>query len=256
MRKYDIKYLNLLREIALSQFKLKDQSTFFGYIWSFLNPLIMLTVLFAFFRLRIGGEIEHYAIYLLIGIIHYTHFSNSTSASLRVLYSMRHLTCNTVFPKELLVMGSIFAGSIEFILSMFISVLIAFGTGIQISWALIVLPFVIILQVMLVLWVSLFLSCLYVFIRDIDHIYQVFLRLLFFLTPIFYGLSFLGEGIAKHIVLSNPLTHLIKFSRTLVIEGKLCSVDIFLIFLLVNTFLIYFGFRVFKKFEPRFAENL
>ena len=256
MRKYDIKYWNLLREITLSQFKLKDQSTFFGYVWSFLNPLIMLTVLFAFFRLRIGGEIEHYAIYLLIGIIHYTHFSNSTGASLRVLYSMRHLTCNAVFPKELLVMGSIFASAIEFIISMFISVLIAIATGIHLSWVLLMLPFVIILQIMLVLWVSLLLSCLYVFIRDIDHIYQVFLRILFFLTPIFYGLSFLGEGIAKHIVLSNPLTHLIIFSRILVIEGNLFSVHIFLLFLLINVFLIYVGFRAFKKFEPRFAENL
>ena len=256
MREYDIKYLNLLREIALSQFKLKDQSTFFGYVWSFLNPLIMLTVLFVFFRLRIGGEIEHYAIYLLIGIIHYTHFSNSTSASLRVLYSMRHLTCNAVFPKELLVMGSIFASAIEFILSMFISVLIAIITGIHLSWFLILLPLVIILQIMLVFWVSLFLSCLYVFIRDIDHIYQVFLRLLFFLTPIFYGLSFLGEGIAKHIILSNPLTHLINFSRTILIEGSLFSIHTFLMFLLVNAFLIYLCFRVFKKLEPKFAEKL
>jgi len=256
MRMKGHRYLNLLREIALTQFKLKDQSTFFGYIWSFLNPLVMLVVLFAFFRLRIGANIQHYAIYLLIGIVQYTHFSNSTSASMRVLYTMRQLTANTVFPKELLVLGSVMAGSIEFILSMLICTLIATFSGIPLSPALATLPFVIILQVMLVLWVSLLLSCLYVFVRDIDHIYQVFLRILFFLTPIFYGLSFLGVGIAKHIVLSNPLTHLIGFSRTIVIDGQTFSVNLFLPFLLVNALLIVLGCRIFRKFEPRFAEKM
>ena len=250
------KYLNLLREITLAQFKLKDQSTFFGYVWSFLNPLLMLAVLFAFFRLRIGGEIEHYAIYLLLGIIHYTHFSNSTTAALRVLYSMKHLTCNAVFPKELLVMGSILASFVEFAISLFICTVIAFFAGVDIRWSLFMLPLVILLQGLLVFWISLLLSGLYVFIRDIDHIYQVFLRLLFFLTPIFYSLSFLGQDMARHIVLANPLTYLIGFSRAIVIEGRLFSVHLFLLFLLVNIVLIYCSFRVFKRIEPRFAENL
>ena len=256
MRLYENKYVNLLREITLAQFKLKDQSTFFGYVWSFLNPLIMLVVLFIFFRLRIGGEIEHYTIYLLLGIIHYTHFSNSTTASLRVLYSMRHVTCNAVFPKELLVMGSVLASFVEFVLSLLISVVIALCAGVDIRWPLFLLPLVILLQGLLVFWISLFLSGLYVFIRDIDHIYQVFLRLLFFVTPIFYSLSFLGEGLARYVVLANPLTHLIGFSRTIVIEGRPFSVHIYLLFLLVNMVLIYGSFRVFKKVEPQFAENL
>src|SRR3990172_9319508 len=109
------KYLNLLRELTFAQFKLKDQSTFFGFMWSFLNPLIMLAVLFVFFRIRIGEGIEHYGIYLLIGIIQYTHFANSTSASMRVLHSVKGLTCNTIFPKEILIMGSVISNTIEFI---------------------------------------------------------------------------------------------------------------------------------------------
>src|SRR3989304_5820112 len=141
------KYLNLLRELAFTQYKLKDQSTFFGFMWSFLNPLIM------------------------------------------------------------------------------------------------------------VLWVSLLLSYLYVFVRDTDHLYQVFLRLLFFVTPTFYGLSFLGEGFAKNIVLLNPLTHLINFSRTIIIEGRFFSIELMLLFVLINSALIYFAFKIFKKFEPKFAEH-
>ena len=65
----DKKYLNLLREITTFQFKLKDQSTFFGFMWSFMHPLILLLILFIIFSLRLGENVEHYKIYLLIGII-------------------------------------------------------------------------------------------------------------------------------------------------------------------------------------------
>ena len=77
---YSKKHINLLRELIISQYKLKDQSKFLGFIWSFLNPLIMLSVIFMFFSLLMGHSIENYPVYLLIGIVQYTHFSNSTFA--------------------------------------------------------------------------------------------------------------------------------------------------------------------------------
>jgi ABC-type polysaccharide/polyol phosphate export permease len=169
---------------------------------------------------------------------------------------MKELTCNTIFPKELLVIGSILSTTIEFILSMFICIVIAYFAGVDLSWTVVMLPFVLLLQVMLVSWISLLLSCFHVYVRDIEHIYQVFLRLLFFITPIFYDLSFLGKGTAKFIVLLNPLTHLIDFSRSVVIDGKLFSVESFLLLFLANAFLIYFSFRIFRQFEPTFAENV
>lgn len=254
MRFLDKRYLNLLREIVISQFKLKDQSTFFGFVWSFLNPLIMLLVLLIFFNLRIGTRIQHYGIYLLIGIIHYTHFANTTNTSMSILSRMRQLTCNAIFPKELLVIGSVISNTIEFGISMLVCLPIAYFSGVRPSWSIGLLPLVFLLQVMMVLWVSLFLSSLHVFIKDIAHIYQVFLRVLFFVTPIFYTDYFFGEGIAKYIVLLNPLAHLIQLSRVIIIEGNFFSMKPFLTFLAFNLFCVYAGFKFFKNCEPRFAE--
>ena len=254
MKLLDKRYLGLLREIVVSQFRLKDQSTFFGFLWSFLHPLLMLIFLFLFFSFRIGREIEHYAIFLLIGIIHYTHFSNSTNASMSVLSGMRQLTCNTILPKEVLVIGSVITNTIEFIISMLICIPMAYVSGARLSWTLVLLPLVLLLQVTMVLWVSFALSCLCVFVKDIAHIYQVFLRLLFFVTPIFYATAFLGGEIATYMVLFNPLAHLIAFSRAVVIEGNLFSIKLFAILLSLNTLLIYVTFKIFKKQEPLFAE--
>lgn len=252
---YSKKHLNLLRELIISQYKLKDQSKFFGFIWSFLNPLLMLIVLLTFFSLLMKNSIEHYVIFLLIGLVQYTHFSNSTSASMRILENMKQLTCEAIFPKELLVISSIITNVFEFAISLVITVVIAYLTGVQFSVSVFLLPLVFILQLMLVTWVSFFLSCFYLYVKDIDHIYQVFLRMLFFMTPIFYDASHLG-GVAKTILMLNPLTHLINFAREIIIDGKVFSLEAWGIIFLINVILIYLSFILFKKYEPTFAENL
>jgi ABC-2 type transport system permease protein len=256
MIRYGTKYWNLLRELATSQYKLRDQSTVLGYFWSFLHPLIMLAVLFLIFRNSIGKNIPNYALYLLIGLVHYAHFSNSTTASMHALRSMRNLTSNTIFPKELLVISTAFAASIEFIVSICICVLIAVITGVSTGWQVILLPGVVLLQVMLVLWVGLMLSCLSVFIRDLDHIYQLFLRLLFFGTPIFYDPSGFLEGKARYIILLNPLTHLVGFTRRILLEPASISGELFAGFLLANVLLLVLVIKMFRSYEPSFAENV
>ena len=165
------------------------------------------------FQIEIGVDVEYYGVYLLIGIIQYSHFSNATVASMNVLYSMGGITRNAVFPKEVLVLASILTNTIEFILSMLICLAIALLSGVNLTSAMAALPFVFVLQIMLILWVSFLLSSLCIYVRDLAHVYQVFLRLLFFVTPIFYGFSFVGEGLAKYVVLANPLTHSIDFAR-------------------------------------------
>jgi len=252
----DRRYLNLLREMALAQFKLRDQSTFFGFLWSFLNPLIALGLLFVLFRSKLGVDVEHYGVYLLIGIIHYSHFSNATTASMNVLYSMGGITRNAVFPKEVLVLASILTNTIEFILSMLICLAIALLSGVNLTSAMAALPFAFVLQIMLILWVSFLLSSLCIYVRDLAHVYQVFLRLLFFVTPIFYGFSFVGEGLAKYVVLANPLTHSIDFARAVIIKGQLFDMKLFLGLVSCNAFLVYVTYKMFKKLEPTFAENV
>src|SRR5689334_9059717 len=114
MRYFDRDYFHLLREIVVAQFKLRDQSTALGLVWSLLHPLLLFGAIFIFFHEPIGMHIPHYSIYLLIGLIHYTHFANSTSVGMTSLQSMKRLTNDTVFPKEILTVSSTVVGSIEF----------------------------------------------------------------------------------------------------------------------------------------------
>lgn len=254
MQPVDSKYFSLLKEIAVCQFRLKDQSTFFGFLWSFLHPLLMLVVLFLFFHKRVGTNVEHYAVFLLIGIIHFTHFSNSTSASMTVLQSMKQLVTNVIIPRELLVIGSVLANTLEFFIAMPICIAIAYFSGVPLSWSLTLLPLLYLLEILLVLWVSFLMSCLYVFVRDTGHIYQVFLRVLFFMTPIFYAEGFLGNGVAKYIVVLNPLAYVIHFARSIIMNQDFSRPRDFILFIVVNAVLVVLSVYTFKRLEPKFAE--
>jgi ABC-type polysaccharide/polyol phosphate export permease len=254
MRAFDKQYRNLLREIASCQFKLKDQSTFLGLFWSLLNPLLVLLVLLLFFSLNAGAGVPHYGIYLLIGVIQFTHFSNSTSGAMTSLTSMRQLTCDSVLPKEVLVIGAVLSTTIEFVISMSLGVAIAYFAGVRITWLAALIPLVIVMQMLTVLWISFVLACLHAFVRDIGHIYHVFLRILFFVTPIFYTPRYLGRGAASYIVSLNPLARLIGFSRAVLMDGTVVPLKTLGIFSGVNLLAVAVAFAIFKHYEARFAE--
>ena len=118
------------------------------------------------------------------------------------------------------------------------------------------LPAVVVLQIMLTLWLSFLLAVLYVFATDSSHIYQVLLRILFFVTPTFYSASFLGNSIARDLLRLNPLAHLISSSRSIILGDAPFPVATCLILLLVNLVAIRAALGIFRKYEPLFAERL
>jgi len=250
------KYMNLWRELTRAQYRIRDQSTVFGFLWSLLNPLVAVGLLFALFSTQLRSDIEFYGLYLLIGTVYYTHFSNATSASVTVLQSMSGLTRDGIFPKDLLVLASISTHTIDFFISTVLCIVIAAFSGVPITTAILALPLVLVMQVMLVLWVSLLLSSFFVFVRDLLHIYNVFLRLLFFVTPVFYGASFVGGGFGRYVLLANPLSHSITFARTLVLNGQLFDLRQFTALFTINGIMLFASYKIFKRLEPTFSENV
>jgi ABC-2 type transport system permease protein len=249
------RHLGLLRELTIAQTKLRDQSSTLGFLWSFLHPIMLLGVLYLFFESRVGQNVPHYGAFLLIGIVQFTHFSKSTAAGMRALHRMASLASNMIFPKEVLVFSSILSDAPEFLISMPIVVVIALLSGVSASAALLVLPLVLLLQLIVVLWIALLLSTLYVFVRDLDHIYEVALRILFFATPIIYDLKFLGP-LTRKLALLNPLTHLIGFARTIILDGRVPPVTHLLAFLLLNGLLLSLALLVFRRAEPALLERI
>lgn len=252
---YDRHSLEVLRELAVTQYKLKDQNTALGMAWSLLHPLIMLLILYVFFMDHFGNRIQSYPLYLLIGLIHFSHFSTTTGAAMVALPAMRNLCKNAVFPKELLVFATVTSKSVELLISLLICQVLAWFTVVEVSWRALLLPVAWLAQVSLVLWMSIFLATAYPFIRDIGHIYQVFLRLLIFISPIFYEADSVGNDLARAILLMNPLTHVMGMSRAL-ITGQTPDFMCFGAVIVLNIALCCAGVRAFRRCEPHIADRL
>ncbi len=249
------RHLGFLQQVATIQHRLLDQSTSLGFLWSFLHPLVMLGVLYAFFNRRVGEGVENYALYLLIGLVHFTHFSKSTAAGMRVLYRMRSLVTTVIFPKDLLVYSALLADLPEFLISLTATVIIGLFAGVAPSWALLFLPVVVLLQVLCVFWISLLLSAMYVVVRDLDHIFEVGMRLLFFVTPIIYHLDMLSPRL-RAVALLNPIAHVIGFTRSIVLDGVVPPIPSLAGFFAVHLMLAYLAVVLFRAAEPALVERL
>lgn len=257
MKRFDREYLELLTEVTLAEWKRGNRRSFLGILWSVLNPLLMVAVLFAVFRVRFVGDVDSYPLYLLIGMVLYTHFANATSASVTVLRSMKSLTVGTTIPKEVLVLGTVLSRTLDLVLTLAFCVAVAALSGQALGAAVwMALPAVLLLQLTLALWVSLLLAVSYVYVRDVQPIYQVFLRILFVITPIFYPRELLGAGTAQRLIDWNPLATLLEMARGTLLEGRAPSVVAMLVFLVVNATLLVVSLGAFGHLEPGFAERV
>jgi ABC-type polysaccharide/polyol phosphate export permease len=115
---------------------------------------------------------------------------------------------------------------------------------------------VILTQTLLALWVAVLLATLYVFVRDTAHLWQVGLRILFFITPIFYGVSAVPEGLAARILVLNPLTHLIAASRALIIGQAPFPAAPLSLLLIITALWSGVALAVFKRHEATLTEHL
>lgn len=254
-RPFRRRHLVLLRQVASIYHRQLDQSTALGFFWSFLNPLLTLVVLWVFFSRRESDRVSHYAVHLLVGIVLFTHFSKSTSSAMRVIHRMRSLATNVIFPKDVLVYSVLLADTPEFLVSIGLTTIVAMLSGVALTWPMLALPVVLAGHMALILWTSMVLSMIYVFVRDLDHLFEVGMRLLFFVTPIIYSLDSLSPSL-RRIARLNPLGQSIELVRTLLIDGQWPPAESVLSFLIVNFALAYASIVLFRVAEPTLLERL
>jgi lipopolysaccharide transport system permease protein len=256
MRVLDKKYINLVYELAVSDFKLREQGTVLGFIWTLLNPLLMLGLLYMLFAKRIGIGVEHYGIYLLIGILHWNLFSTATTQGLQSIMMKRETLRNIRIPGTAVVIGSVATVFISFILEMVILIGFLSFSKVGFSTAMFSFPLILVAQLILIAGLSLVLSCLNVYFKDMQHIWGVLLKMGFFLTPIFYPVPMFIPSAKAAIYSLNPMTQIIVFARDALIYKKAPSLAGFL-FLFVSVSVIFaVAYFIFKKLEDGIIERI
>jgi ABC-2 type transport system permease protein len=250
--------------LALTEFKLKYQGSVIGYLWSLLKPLAIFGVLYLVFTVfvRIGSHIPNYPAYLLLGIVLWNYFAESTSSGLRCIVDKGELIKKVYFPRIVIVLSASVSALITLVLNMIIvAVFLAIGGSHVSLTVLYFIPLVIELY-LLTLGLSFFLAALYVRYRDFAHIWEVLLQLLFYASAIIFPLQIIPHRFIKFLLLS-PITQIIQDSRkVLVYGGTLTAPDVthnailIAIPYLIPLLLAFFGYTFFAKSAAKLAEEV
>lgn len=204
--------LNKLFALARVEWRLRQQSTFLGFLWTLLNPALMFAVLYGLFVKWLGRAQGDYAVFLLIGIVEWNFFATATSYALSTLLRRGSLLKSYPLPLEVPVLASVLSIYFSHLLELaaLAAILGFFQVPVAASWLWLLL--IDAAYLMLIAGTGLLLAGLYVFFSDLERIWSILLTAGFFLTPIFYPLSVLAPD--KQALLSlSPLTAVIEGAR-------------------------------------------
>ncbi|MEK7859332.1 MAG: ABC transporter permease [Elusimicrobiota bacterium] len=215
--KTDLAYRwDLFWMLTRTEFRLRDQGTMIGFLWTLLHPLFMFMILYLLFTHWMAPLIPNYAGCLLIGIVQWNFFLSGTDAGLTSLRRKAGLVANYSFPRILIVLSSVCAVLLSHLIewAVLLAALLIMGLRPTAWW--LMLPLIVALELALVTALSCLLSVLAVELRDLDRVWSLLLYGFFFLTPVFYTAEAMG-GPARRILAFNPLAWIIEATRAAVI---------------------------------------
>lgn len=248
-------HLNIIRELSRSDFKLKYYGSPFGLLWSFLKPLFMLIILYVVFYFFLGMKVEHYAWYLLIGIIFWNFFADATKDSIQNIRAKSHILKNTNTPPIVVMISSLLHSLFTFLITLIAFFAIIAIVGFIPSEALFFFPFIVLLAILLTFAVSLIVVPLSVRFKDFEHMWDIVLQMLFWITPIVYQHSAVPLAYVKWYLL-NPLSRIIIDARTVVLAGAFPETKQILITTGILLLLSAVAFLIFKKSSKSLTEQL
>lgn len=253
----------ILREMVSTDFKVRYQGSVLGYFWSLLKPLFLFAILYAVFTyiIPLGKNVEHYPVYLLLGIVLWNFFTESTMIGASSVVARGDLIRKISIPRYLVVISSSVSALINLGLSLIVVFIFALLNGVvpSLSW-LLVIPIVVELFVF-ALGVSFFLSAAFVRFRDITYIWEIVLQAGFYASAIIYPLTLVPAHLRKWFFL-NPIVQIIQDARyavatktTITSWTTIHSLAVLVPFIIVIVIAVIGG-MYFKRRSKYFAEDI
>ena len=246
-----IRYRWLLQELIQRDLKIKYRRSFLGYVWSILNPLMMMAVLTIVFSHVFRFDIENYPVYLLAGQIIFTFFSEATMFAMNSILGGASLIKKVYLPKYIFPVSRVLSSFTTMLFSLVALFIVMLVTRVSLHPTIVLMPLVLLYVLLFSIGAGLVLSALVVYFRDIQYLYGVLLTALNYLTPIFYPVGMLPEWLQKMMVL-NPLYDFITMFRKVMIYGQWPASSDFLICTIFSVLAVVLGIFVFKKTERNF----
>jgi ABC-2 type transport system permease protein len=274
---------DLLFLLTRTELKVKYKDSVLGYVWSMLNPTLVLAIYFVVFKIIARTQQPLFAIWLFAGLLVWNLFNAASMGATSVVVGKAGIVKKVAFPRELLALSVVGVACVLFCIQVVVLILAMLIFGIHPAYSYLpLLPLALVALVVFTSAVSIFLSAVNVYLRDTAHLTEVLLMAWFWGTPIVYTFGQISGTLAKHpalvwvkyVYLCNPITPIVMtFQRTiwgntqytdkaggvqhvLPTWGVATYAGLLGIVLAVSVGLFFLALIVFGRLEGNFAEEL
>lgn len=244
-------YSFLFEELVKRDFKKKYKRTVLGMGWSLLSPLLTLLVMKLVFTQFFGRNTPHYTIYIFCGNLVWAYFSEATKSGMQALMENAKIFTKVNVPKYLFLLSKNVQAFINFLLTLVILFIFVAFDKLAFTWKFICLLYPICMLVLFNIGVGFILSSLFVFFRDTQYLYDVFLRLLMYMSAIFYTID-KYDSMVQNLFLLNPVYLFIRYFRKIVIEATIPTVWFHLLMLADVVIVLGLGCWMYKRYNTKF----
>lgn len=245
------KYIPLLRELVVRDLKIKYRRSFLGYLWSLMNPLLMMWILTIVFSYVFRFDIPNYPLYLIIGQVVFNFVSESTTASMYSIVGNAALLKKVYVPKPIFPLARVASSFVTMLFSMVAIFIVMIATNVSLTPTLLLLPVPLFFLFVFSLGVSLIVSAVAVYLRDMFHLYSVFTTAWSFLTPIFYPISIVPDDF-RWMLFWNPLFYIVSYFRKIILNDMVPTFNDTMLCLELSVGTLLLGMLIFKKLQNKF----
>jgi homopolymeric O-antigen transport system permease protein len=258
-----VRYRDLFANLFRRDFQARYKGSALGVLWSLANPLLLMAIYVVVFSvlLRVGGDIPHYALYVLTGLAPWLFFSTSLQMAARSMLDNANLIRKTRFPRQLVPLSSVATQLVTFGVVMVVLLVLNVALIPEVrstAWVAVLLA---VLFVPLVGGIAVAVSAANVVFRDVEHLVGAVLLPWFFLTPVLYSFKTL-PGVDEHETLvdvlrwANPLTPPIEALRAPLWAGEWPAAGDVVYLVVAAAVSLALGAWVFTRADDRIATDL
>lgn len=241
----------LLAELVKRDFIKRYKRTVLGQVWNILSPLLLLLVMNAVYSLLFSHNMEHYSIFLFAGYIHYTFFMSSTSGSLHVFQNSAYIFNKVKVDKLYFLLSANVTHIVTYGCMMLINIVFLLVEGVPLSFRLFLLLYPMLCEIVISYAVGLIVATIFVFFQDIRYIYPVILRILLYISGIFYQAEILPEAL-RDLLWMTPIYPCAYFTRVLMLEQRIPDLRVWIYLALMAIALACFALILYRRTEKKF----
>lgn len=250
------RYRDLLKLLVEKSVKLKYRRSVLGYIWSVLNPLMIMVVMTLVFSTMFNRNIENFPVYLFCGQLLFNFMKNSTEQAISSITGNAALLKKSYVPKYIFTLARITGSLVDLVFSLAALLIVMIATGTRFTFYMLLFPLVLVQLYVFCVGLGLFLAQANVFFRDTQFIYGAALTAWRYLTPIFYPMEMLPERLVWCIEHLNPMYFYVRQFRDLIHMGCLPSAQTVLAGCVTAVLMLLIGLCMFMRSRDKFILHI